>query len=441
MLLLTAMVTLNSIGAAQALPALRGQKKTEMSKSALLMPRMRTEYVADTLLVMLKNPANRVAFEGSLSKLGAKIERTIGGGEIEMLVVNTKRGDLVATESKLKDDPLVKIVQRDFIAKAQFAHHGPNPQPNDPDFINQQSYLSEFGLPSAWAQSRGGGITIGLADSGVDTSNPDLQGKVLGGLDMFRPTYSTPGRLFEAVSGDPTGHGTVMATVMAARGDNHFRSVGIARDASIMPYKVSRPSGNRDSLDEAKLVDAIYWAGHSNIRIMNISFEDPGYASSYANEFSHPALWQALRWYHDRKNGLAFFPMKNTGEFDPNLNLPYAIMVGGYDMNYRRVNNSAHCLWFAAPAVGIPCSGLRGASLRLDGTSLSTAMVSGVAALILAKNPSLTNTQVLDVMKRTADNTTGTNTWNRDFGWGCPRADRALQMVPEQRFPNILFRR
>jgi subtilisin family serine protease len=427
MLLLTAMLTLNSMGAAQALPALRGNQKVMRSKSVVAMPRMRTPYVADTLLVKLKNPTNRSTFEGTLAPLGARIERTIGGGEIEILLVQTKRGELESTERKLKDDPLVKFVQRDFIAKAQFAHHGPNPNPNDPDFINQQSYLNEFGLPDGWAQARGGGVTIGVADSGIDRTNMDLLGKVGSGSDMFRWRTTYGLRFYEPVSGDPTGHGTVMATVMAAKGDNRFRSVGIARDASIMPFTVSR----NDQLDEAKLVEAIYLAGAMNIRIMNVSFADPGYASNYSNQFLHPALWDALIWYRDQKNGLAFFPMKHTNENELDSLSPYIIKVGGYDMTYATINNVGQGIWFAAPGVGIQCSGLRGEAKRESGTSLSTAMISGVAACILSKNPSLTNNQVLDIMRRSCDNTTP-GQWNNTFGFGVPRVDRALQMVPAQ---------
>lgn len=438
MLLMTALLSLNSIETAQALPQLRDNQKTELSKTAKKMPRIQTPCVANTLLVMLKDPENRDSFEFSLKKIGAKVTKKLGGGELEMLLVETKSGELASTETKLKNDPHVKAVQRDFIAKAQFAYHGTNLPPRDPDYVNQ-TYLTEFGLPNAWAQARGAGITIGLPDSGCDSSNLDMMGKVDPGKDLFATSYN--GLFVAPVTGDPTGHGTVMASVMVARADNGFRTVGIARDARICPFRVSQRSGDRDVLDEAKLIDAIYWAGISNIRIMNVSFEDPGYASSYANEFSHPNLWQALRWYHDRKNGLAFFPMKNTNEYDPNLRLPYAIMVAGYDRatNPNRVSNASNSIWFAAPAVGIPCSGRGGQALYLDGTSLSCAMISACAAVILSKNPGLTNDQVLEVMRRSCDNTTS-GTWNQNFGWGVPRLDRALPMVQEQVLPRILFR-
>ncbi|HVF14846.1 MAG TPA: hypothetical protein VM942_09625, partial [Acidimicrobiales bacterium] len=73
---------------------------------------------------------------------------------------------------------------------------------NDP-FFDRQWALEQIGAPRAWTVSRGLGIVIGIVDSGVEASHPDLAGKVALTADCMGRTVCLDG----AGSADPDGHG------------------------------------------------------------------------------------------------------------------------------------------------------------------------------------------------------------------------------------------
>jgi subtilisin family serine protease len=389
-------------------------------------------FVRDRLMVILKDGVNQDEFALSLAKEKLKIEKTIGAGSTKILLLKTEAGKMLEAEKMLMANPSVKMVQRDFLAKSKWSYTGPNTTPNDPDY-QFQTYLTEMGIIRAWGQARGLGVNIGVADSGCDPRNLDIYRNLASGQD-----YINGG----VCRSDDTGHGTCVASVLAAKGDNHLNGIGIARDSMIIPYKVLAPGADgSEYINESALIQAIFDAGNSYTQIMNISYaaEDAGNVS-FANESAHAMLWQALRWYYDQKNGLAFFAMGGDGSFyDPELRLPYCIMVGAYNQMHQTMVNPSQAIWFTAPGENIYVSGLGGRTAYRTGSSFSCAMVSGIAALIKSKDSRLTNSQILSLMTRNCRNAPGSNL-NDYYGYGIPQADQALQMIsPYNYFPRIRF--
>ena len=94
--------------------------------------------------------------------------------------------------------------------------------PNDP-YYNQQSALSKIQLPQAWSYSTGSAsITVGVLDSGIDGDHPDLVNNINTSLsrNFVNDTYSC--------LDDPNGHGTHVAGIIAARGNNALGVAGVA---------------------------------------------------------------------------------------------------------------------------------------------------------------------------------------------------------------------
>ncbi|WP_144353445.1 S8 family serine peptidase, partial [Paenibacillus darwinianus] len=119
-------------------------------------------------------------------------------------------------------------------------------EPNDPE-LGKQVYLRQIRADKAWTlANKRSNITIALVDTGVDLDHPDLQGNLVGGTNLVQP-----GKPPE----DDNGHGTNVAGVVAAVGDNRIGTAGILWKAGIMPIKAldSQGYGEEDRLGEAIL--------------------------------------------------------------------------------------------------------------------------------------------------------------------------------------------
>ena len=131
-------------------------------------------------------------------------------------------------------------------------------------------------VPEAWTYTTGSKtIRVGIIDNGV-SNHPDLDDNLVTGRYFRIPdgTYSTG---IEDSSGD--SHGTKIAGIIAATGNNGIGIAGINWNVSIVPLKAENLSTNA-------IVRAIRWAGTNNIDILNISLGGFGTNTDYATEIS-----------------------------------------------------------------------------------------------------------------------------------------------------------
>src|SRR5947207_9446351 len=121
-----------------------------------------------------------------------------------------------------------------------------------PTFAADGYWVTQLGLPLAWAVSEGAGVRIGLIDTGIAT-DPDLAGAVLPGADF--PDLGAP-------PGDAIGHGTTMALLIAGRGIGGA-TTGVAPKAQLLPARLTG--------GPAEAVAAIRWAVDQGAKVLNIS--------------------------------------------------------------------------------------------------------------------------------------------------------------------------
>jgi subtilisin family serine protease len=258
--------------------------------------------------------------------------------------------------------------------------------PNDPYYPDSQaSYLNAIGVPSAWDVTTGSEVVVAILDSGIDSSHPDLAGRMVAGRNVVESNDDTT---------DERGHGTNMAGIIGAVTNNSVGVAGVAWAAKLMPVKVTNPSGTATDANVAK---GIRWAVDHGAGVINISLSAP---------VEDLVLQQAVD-YALARDVLVVAAAGNSGSDIPES--PAAclgvVAVGATDTAGRRSPFSNYGSWVDvnAPGVGIVTTRANSAAYEaVRGTSASTALVAGVAALLRAALPQAGATDIADRLRRSA---------------------------------------
>src|SRR5262249_25137411 len=122
-----------------------------------------------------------------------------------------------------------------------------------------QWYMRQIGAEAAWDVSVGGAdVIVAVVDSGVDPNHPEFKGRLVPGLNLMNEGGDTR---------DTVGHGTAIAGLIGARGNNGEGMAGPAWTSRIMPIKVGDEEGAKSS-DTAR---AARWAADHGARVINMS--------------------------------------------------------------------------------------------------------------------------------------------------------------------------
>lgn len=277
--------------------------------------------------------------------------------------------------------------------------------------------ISRIGAPSAWSSSTGAEVKVAILDTGIQHDHPDLAANVKGGISVVGENYSTD----NADWNDGHGHGTHVAGTVAAV-NNDVGVVGSAPDAWLYGVKVLFDDGEGPVSD---VIEGIDWCVQNGMQVLNMSLGTDEYVSSFEN-----ACDQAY------EAGLLLVAAAgNDGDGNPNtteLSYPAAfdsvIAVAATDSNDQAPSwsNSGAFVELAAPGVSV-YSTYKGSNYTTkSGTSMAAPHVSGTAALVLARNPSLANGQVRSILQQKAKDL-GPIGKDTVYGYGLVRADEAMQ--------------
>jgi type VII secretion-associated serine protease mycosin len=273
-----------------------------------------------------------------------------------------------------------------------------------------------------WPLSTGAGVTVAVLDTGVQASVPDLRGVVVPGGDMTGA--GTNGMTDDDVRKD--GHGTAMAALIAGTGRG-TGVVGIAPGAKILPVRIGGKDGVGSTQIPQTAAAGIRYAVTHGARVINLSVGVP-------NTIAHgcdPVLQRAVA-YALGHNVVVVAGAGDAGAAGNISEQPAAcagvLAVGGVnpDLTVWRGSERQPYVDVSAPASDIAWSGRDGKYYpRGYGTSQATAFVSGEAALVRARYPSMPWQQVVQRIINTAL-PRGKPYPNHSFGYGVVRIDRAV---------------
>lgn len=255
---------------------------------------------------------------------------------------------------------------------------------------------------------KGAGVKVGVVDTGIDLHHTDL--KVYGGASFVTPTYQ-----------DDNGHGTHVSGTIAAL-DNTIGVIGVAPAAQLYAVKVLDSSGSGYYSDVAA---GIEWCIDNKMHIISMSL-----GGSSPNDLLQSAVVRAYQ------AGILLVAAAgnsgNSGGTGDNVGYPAkyseVIAVAATNSSDQRAyfSSTGPAVELAAPGVDVLSTYLNSGYKTLNGTSMATPHVSGLAALVKSANPTLTN---VAIRKRLTDTAIDLGASGRDplFGYGLILATAAVQ--------------
>jgi subtilisin family serine protease len=403
-----------------------------------LFPRCKTEVKSDEILVKFNRPASREAFQELIYQVakGRAFRFEEVGSSRALLLINIEGlrvADLLsefttlnarkqALKAMVDHDLEVVYVEPNFILYNDLV-------PNDERFLSGEQWgLRDSGVGrggisavSAWDTETGSAdIVVGVVDTGIHFEHPDLAENiweapraftvpVAGGVTCEEKThgFNAPAKTCVPSEPEESGetHGTRVAGIIGARGNNKIGIAGVNWTARLMGLRTHDASGQiKDCRD---VVNAIAFAVEvkklpslANVRVLNNSY---GYSTTQDTICPSNSLADAI----SEANAADILFVASAGDgvmgvgqnndvrphYPSNYNIPNVIAVAATKENDRLASFSNYGLktvHLGAPGANITSTNRPNLYRRGSGTSFAAPFVSGAAALILSHCPTLT---------------------------------------------------
>ena len=264
--------------------------------------------------------------------------------------------------------------------------------------------LDRIGAPEVWSRSTGDNITVAVIDTGVDLDHSEFAGRIVQGWD-----FVDDDNLAED-EGYFGGHGTHVAGTIAGANDG-VGITGVAYNADIMPIRVlDGNNGGYGTLED--IAAGVYYAVDNGADIINLSL---GSSSPMPGA-------EAVIQYAEENGVVVVMAAGNDGNSRPGYPARYAddfgIAVGAtnyYDNFVYNWSGSSsgsdragepELQYVTAPGESIYSAYAGGSYATLSGTSMAAPHVSGIAALLLGYDNSLSASRIEELIITSASNRT-----------------------------------
>lgn len=282
----------------------------------------------------------------------------------------------------------------------------------------------------------GSGVTVGIIDTGVDASHPDLKGRVM----MFHDFVDNKTEPY-----DDNGHGTHVAGTISG-GNTSGTQIGVAPGVKIFAAKVFSAEGSANDTD---ILAAMQWMlDPDNNPATN---DQPAVVSnSWGGDQSSKDLEKSpYKKMLDTWVAAGMFPSfaaGNSGDSPGTVGVPgglpaaYAVCAVDSRNVVAYFSSRGPITWtidgkdqefvkpeICAPGVGVQSSMPGGKYGNMSGTSMATPHISGVVALVKQANPKLTPVEIMDLLNKTAKKIGGKTAKDNAYGYGLVDAVAAVE--------------
>ena len=384
------------------------------------VPASPNDRVLGQVLVKFKPDTSQNTIDNELKRHGAKVTDQVAAIGVLVLAVPQNAESRIITA--LSKNPNVEFAEADYLAFTTAV-------PNDTYFANQwglentgQTIAGQQGTAdadidasSAWNITLGGGVKVAVLDTGVDQDHEDLAGKIF--LQKNFTSSSSPDDFY--------GHGTHVAGIIAATGDNEIGVSGGCPSCLILNGKVLRDDG---AGYYSWIANGITWAADNQAKVINLSLG--GSASSRTLQRAVNYAWN--------KGAVVVAAAGNSANQSKTYPAAYAnaIAVAATNNRDQKASFSSYGVkWVdvAAPGQDIfstfpnhPYKINKSANYDYgSGTSMATPMTSAAAALIWSTGYGTSASSVRSRLESTADKIPGTGTY-----WSAGRVNAEAAVTP-----------
>jgi subtilisin len=267
-----------------------------------------------------------------------------------------------ARVQQLSQDPFIEYIEDDYEAAIQVMPYAVSAKPKGQEIPWGVKKISV--LP-VWKTCKGEGVRVGIVDTGVDLSHPDLKDNIKeahGVLDCKNVV-------------DDNGHGTHVAGTIAAL-DNDIGVVGVAPKVEIYSVKAFDKNGKSTV---SGIVEALNWCLEKEVHVVNMSF---------GIKNNSITLRRAVKALH--KSGIVLVAAAGNAGGENSVLYPakypevIAVAACGQDERPASFTSSGPEVDITAPGVDILSTYKDGQYKLMSGTSMAAPHVSGAAALLLS---------------------------------------------------------
>jgi subtilisin family serine protease len=295
---------------------------------------------------------------------------------------------------------------------------------NDP--LNSQQFSHDSVKPQAlWNYTKGAGVVVAVIDTGIDWHHEDLAANIWvntdeipgNGKDDDNNGYVDDVRGWDFINAgnsscsfnedctkedndpnDVNGHGTHVAGIIAAVGNNGIGTSGIAPEAKIMPLKAGFSTGSSAFLQTDDIIQAITYAIDNDADVINMSFA--GYGLNVLSSLLTQANNQGIICVAAAGNNSS-----NTPIYPAAISSVIAVGATADGVSKASFSNYGNWVDITAPGSWILSTVPNNGYDHKSGTSMASPIVAGVAALLKAKNPGSSSSAIKKLL---FDNTTKT---------------------------------
>ncbi|MEM4440908.1 MAG: S8 family serine peptidase [Desulfurococcaceae archaeon] len=370
------------------------------------------EYVSDEVVVVLKKGQN---FSVVAGKVANKVGGTVKKRRDEYVLIRLPQNvDVLSAVQTLKGMEEVYTADPNYIIRAFLT-------PNDPMFSSQWG-LPKIQAPNAWNLTTGGSsVIVAVVDTGVDYNHPDINlnmwrnlGEICNnGLDDDGNGYVDDCYGINTINGtgnpmDDHGHGTHVAGIIGAVGNNGVGIAGINWQVSVMACKFLRSSGSGTLFDEVECLNYVKNMKQRGYNIVAVNASYGSYSSSstekYAiQELRNVGVLMVAAAGNESKN--------NDGRFKSypcsySTSLDNVICVAATDSGDNLAsfsNYGVNTVHVGAPGVNILSTIPSSNYASWSGTSMATPHVAGLCALVKAKFPSYSYVNIKNAILNNVD--------------------------------------
>lgn len=279
---------------------------------------------------------------------------------------------------------------------------------NDPLFAQQWGLNNstnpdyDINVEGAWDITKGYGAKIAVVDQGVDNNHNDLSSN----FSLF--SYDAQSQVASSHYIEGNYHGTHVAGIMAASGNNNLQVAGVAYESKLIRISHDLYISNTIS---SELASGITWARVNDADVINCSWGDQGgqlYNYLYSS-ILETAIDNAFKYGRNNKGTIIVFAAGNYGTNGAVMDYPATcddriLTVGSINNTGVRSSFSGYGskLDVVAPGENIVSTMPNNSTGILSGTSMAAPHVSGIAALMIAANSNLTRETVVRIIEQTA---------------------------------------